>query len=89
MQKNSKMPVHCTAHHHHQLDFFSTPTPIKDPVRDDGGEEACSAGCAAGGAVLLDLIAVTSCQITKALASHEIDQARLPHPLADGVMYLG
>ena len=29
-QKNSKMPVHCTAHHHHQLGFFSTPTPIKD-----------------------------------------------------------
>ena len=28
-EKNSKMPVHCTAHHHHQLVFFSTPTPIK------------------------------------------------------------
>ena len=25
----SKMPVHCTSHHHHQLGF-STPTPIKD-----------------------------------------------------------
>ena len=22
------MPVHCTGHHHHQLGFFSTPTPI-------------------------------------------------------------
>jgi hypothetical protein len=30
MKKNSKMPVHCTAHHHHQLGFFSTPTPITD-----------------------------------------------------------
>ena len=29
-KKNSKMPVHCMAHHHHQLIFFSTPTPIKD-----------------------------------------------------------
>ena len=36
MQKNRKMPVHCTAHHHHQLGFFSTPTPIKDSVGDDG-----------------------------------------------------
>ena len=25
------------AHHHHQLGFFSTPTPIKDSVGDDGG----------------------------------------------------
>ena len=56
MQKNSKMPVHCTAHHHHQLSFFSTPTPIKDLVGDDGGEEACSAGRAADGAVLFDLL---------------------------------
>ena len=24
------------AHHHHQLSFFSTPTPIKDSVGDDG-----------------------------------------------------
>ena len=56
MQKNSNMPVHCTAHHHHQLGFFSTPTPIKDSVSDDGGEEACSAGCAAGGTVLFDLL---------------------------------
>ena len=38
------MPVHSMAHHHHQLSFFSTPTPIKDSVGDDGGEEACSAG---------------------------------------------
>ena len=29
-KKFSKMPVHCTAHHHNQLGFFSTPTPIKD-----------------------------------------------------------
>ena len=36
MQKNSKMPVHCMAHHHLQLGFFSTPTPIKDAVGDDG-----------------------------------------------------
>ena len=43
------MPVHCTAHHHHQLGFFSTPTPIKDSVGDDGGEEACSAGRAVDG----------------------------------------
>ena len=56
MQKNSKMPVHCTAHHHHQLGFFSTPTPIKDSVGDDGGEEACSAGRAADGATLFDLL---------------------------------
>ena len=56
MQKNSKMPVHCTAHHHHQLGFFSTPTPIKDSVGDDGGEEACSARCAADGAVIFDLL---------------------------------
>ena len=56
MQKNSKMPVHCTAHHHHQLGFFSTPAPIKDSVGDDGGEEACSAGHAADGAALFDLL---------------------------------
>ena len=43
-KKISKVPVHCTAHHHHQLGFFSTPTPIKESVGDDGGEEACSAG---------------------------------------------
>ena len=36
--------------------FFSTPTPIKDSVGDDGGEEACSAGCAADGAVIFDLL---------------------------------
>ena len=48
----------------------------------DGGEEACSAGRAAGGAVLFDLTAVMSRQITKALASRETDQARLPRPLA-------
>ena len=54
MQKNSKMLVHCTAHHHHQLGFFSTP--IKDSVGDDGGEEACSAGHAADGAALFDLL---------------------------------
>mgnify|MGYP005825225765 CR=1 FL=1 len=53
------MPVHCMAHHHHQLGFFSTPTPIKDSVGDDGGEEACSAGRAAGGAVLFDLTATS------------------------------
>ena len=34
--------------------FSSTPTPIKDLVGDDGGEEACSAGRAADGAVLFD-----------------------------------
>ena len=56
MQKNSKMLVHCTAHHHHELGFFSTPTPIKDSVGDDGGEEACSAGRAADSAVLFDLL---------------------------------
>ena len=56
MQKNSKMPVHCTAHHHHQLRFFSTPTPIKDSVGDDGGEEAYSSGRAADDAVLFDLL---------------------------------
>ena len=55
MQKNSKMPVHCTAHHHHQLGFFSTPTPIKDSVGDEG-EVACSAGRAADGAALFDLL---------------------------------
>ena len=43
----------------------------------DGGEETCSAGRAAGGAVLFDLTA-----ITKALASRETDRARLPRPLA-------
>ena len=48
----------------------------------DGGEEACSAGRAAGGAVLFDLIALMSRQITKALASRETDRARLPRPLA-------
>ena len=53
MQKNSKMPVHCTAHHHHQLGFFSTRTPIKDSVGDDGG---VSAGRAADGAALFDLL---------------------------------
>ena len=52
MQKNSKIPVHCTAHHHHELGFFSTPTPIKDSVGDDGGEESCSVGHAADGATL-------------------------------------
>ena len=56
MQKNSKMPVHCTAHHHHQLGFFSTPTPIKDSVGDDGVQEACSAGRAADSATLFDLL---------------------------------
>ena len=56
MQKISKMPVHCTEHHHHQLGFFSTPTPIKDSVGDDGGEEACSARRAADGAVLFNLL---------------------------------
>ena len=56
MQKNSKMPVHCTTHHHHQLGFFSTPTPIKDSGGNDGGEEACSAGHAADGAALFDLL---------------------------------
>ena len=56
MQKNSKMPMHCTAHHLHQLGFFSTPTPIKDSVGDDGGEEVCSAGRAADGAVLFYLL---------------------------------
>lgn len=56
MQKNSKMAVHCTAHHHHQLGFFSTHTPIKDSVGNDGGEEACSAGRAADGATLFDLL---------------------------------
>ena len=35
--------------------FSLLPTPIKDSVGDDGGEEACSAGRAADGAVLLDL----------------------------------
>ena len=48
----------------------------------DGGEEACSAGRAAGSPVLLDLTAVMSHQITKALASRETDRARLPRPLA-------
>ena len=56
MQKNSKMRVHCMTHHHHQLSFFSTPTPIKYSVGDDGGEEACSAGRAADGAELYDLL---------------------------------
>ena len=56
MQKNSKMPVNGTAHHHHQLGFFSTPTPIEDSVGDDGGEEACSAGRATDGATLFDLL---------------------------------
>ena len=55
-KKISKIPVHCMAHHHHQLSFFSTPTPIKDPVADDRGEEACSAGRAADGGVLFDLL---------------------------------
>jgi len=55
-KKYSKMPMHCMAHHNHQLDFFSTPTPIKDSVGDDGGEEACSAGRAADGATLFDLV---------------------------------
>ena len=55
-KKNSKMPVHCTAHHHHQLGFFSTPTPIKESVGDDGGKEACSAGRAADDAALFDLL---------------------------------
>ena len=40
------------------------------------------AGRAAGDAVLFDLTAVMSRQITKALASRETDQARLPRPLA-------
>ena len=39
-------------------------------------------GRAAGGAVLFDLTAVMSRQITKALASRETDRARLPRPLA-------
>ena len=56
MQKNSKMPVHCTAHHHHQLGFFCTPTPIKYSVGDDGGEEVCSPGRAADGTTLFDLL---------------------------------
>ena len=43
-------------HHHHQLGFFSTPTPIKDSVGDDGGEEACAAGRAANGAALFNLL---------------------------------
>ena len=55
-KKNIKMHVHCTTHHHHQLGFSSTPTPIKDSVGDDGGEEACSAGHAADGAALFDLL---------------------------------
>ena len=55
-KKISKMPVHCTAHHHQQLGFFSTPTPIKDSVGDDGGEEACLAGRAADDAALFDLL---------------------------------
>ena len=54
--KNSKMPVHFTAHCHHQLGFFSTPTPIKDLVGDDGGEEACSAERAADETVLFVLL---------------------------------
>ena len=62
MQKNSKMPVHCTTHHHHQLGFFSTPTPIKDSVGDDGGEEACSAGRAVDGAALFDLLKKGTCR---------------------------
>ena len=37
-------------------------------------------GRAAGGAVLFDLTTVMSRQITKALASHETDRARLPRP---------
>ena len=53
------MPVHCTAHHHHQLGFFSTPTPIKDSVGDDGGEEACSSGRAVDGSSLFDLLSKT------------------------------
>ena len=40
------------------------------------------AGRAAGGAVLFDLTAVMSRQITKALASRETDRARLHRPLA-------
>ena len=40
------------------------------------------AGHAAGGAVLFDLTAVMSRQITKALASHKTDRARLSRPLA-------
>ena len=55
-KKNSKMSMPCTAHHHHQLGFFSTPTPIKDSVGDDGGEEACSTGRAADGTTLFDLL---------------------------------
>ena len=55
-KKISKMPVHCKAHNHHQLGFFSTPTPIKDLVGDDGGEEGCSAGCGADGEALFDLL---------------------------------
>ena len=38
------------------------------------------AGRAAGSAVLFDLTALMSRQITKALASHETDRARLPRP---------
>ena len=56
MPKNSKMPVHCMGHHHHQLGFFYTPSLIKDSVGDDGGEEACSTGCAADSATLFDLL---------------------------------
>ena len=55
-KKFSKMPVHCMTHHHHQLSFFSTPTPIKDSVSDDGGEGACSAVRAADDAILFDLL---------------------------------
>ena len=39
-------------------------------------------GREAGDAVLFDLTAVMSRQITKALASSETDRARLPRPLA-------
>ena len=55
-KKIIKMPVHCTTHHHQQLGFFSTPTPIKDSVGDDVGKEACSAEHAADGAVLFDYL---------------------------------
>ena len=48
----------------------------------DGGEEAYSAGRAAGSVVLFDLTAVMSRQITKALTYRETDRARLPRPLA-------
>ena len=48
----------------------------------DGGEEACSAGRAAGDTILFDLKAVMSRQIAKVTASRETDQARLPRPLA-------